>query len=378
MKISFRIKQILKMCMQKIVMPLMYRRYTHERDVEKGLVLFCDSHNYDLPFSMKRMSKEINRLQWEGDPYLRTEDWVMDFSKMDNKTKLRWINDFMKKYAVADWVFMCDNFLPVASCKKRPETKVIQLWHSGGLLKKFGYDTTDDIPAMYKGNVYKNYDLLTVSAPCCVPVLSSAMRLPEGIAQATGISRTDYYFDDRWNEVCRINFYSKYPKAEGKKIILWAPTFRGNAAEPYLRGMEGIKKAMEATGDKYFWILKLHPHMERCGMKSNCDIPCEELFCVTDLMITDYSSVVFDYLAYGRPFVLYAPDYEEFEKSRGFYVDYDSYPTTVVKDDDKLVPAIEYELANRKESELRQCFEYHMGACDGASTERILEAIRNL
>ena len=65
----------------------------------------------------------------------------------------------MKEYAAAGYVYICSYFLPVSSCKKRKETKVIQLWHSGGLLKKMGYDTKDDIPRDYKGDVTANYDL---------------------------------------------------------------------------------------------------------------------------------------------------------------------------------------------------------------------------
>ena len=69
--------------------------------------------------------------------------------------------EFMKLYAVSQTVVICDNFLPVASCRKRKGTKVIQLWHAGGALKKFGYDTADDIPAYYKGNVMANLPLVT-------------------------------------------------------------------------------------------------------------------------------------------------------------------------------------------------------------------------
>ena len=80
------------------------------------------------------------------------------------------MKSFMKGYAAAGYVYICSYFLPVSSCKKREETKVIQLWHSGGLLKKMGYDTGDDIPKYYKGNVTRNYDLVTVSSEVCIPV----------------------------------------------------------------------------------------------------------------------------------------------------------------------------------------------------------------
>ena len=66
--------------------------------------------------------------------------------------------NFMQVYAQAEYVFINSYFLPVSSCRKRKETTVVQLWHSGGLMKKMGYDTTEDIPKYYKGNPTANYD----------------------------------------------------------------------------------------------------------------------------------------------------------------------------------------------------------------------------
>ena len=362
------------MGMQQIVMPAMYKRYA-KGEIKEGLVLFCDSHSGHMPFSMRRIYDEVEKLSQDEQSHIRIEKCITDFSSMGVAGMLRWINSFMKLYGAAQYVFLCDNFLPVSSCEKRPETMVIQLWHSGGMFKKFGYDTEDDIPAIYKGNVYKNYDLLTVSAPCCEPVLSAAMHLEPGIAQATGVSRTDNYFDEAYNNRCRTMFESMHPEAKGKKIILWAPTFRGNAGNPTLCGLDAIKRAMEQTEDEYYWLIKLHPHLEGKGMSSNCTMSCEELLCVADLLITDYSSVLFDYMAYRKPFVLFAPDFSEFSKTRGFYVDYDSYPTTVVMDEADLPAAIKYEMNHRDVKDIEECYKYHMASCDGHATERILERI---
>lgn len=373
MKMVFYIKQVLKMAMQQIYLPLLYKRYAG-KPVEKGLVIFADAHHEDLPFSMRKMYETLQR-----DPEYKNETWVTDFGKMGYGSLLKWLKQFMKRYAAAEYVFICDNFLPVSACEKRPETKVVQLWHSGGLLKKSGYDTTEDIPKMYKGDsVYKNYDLLTVSAPCCVPVFTKTMRLASGVVQATGISRSDYYYDEAWNQANREEFYRKYPEAKGKKVILWAPTFRGNAAMPTLCGMEEIQRVMKETEDHYYWVIKLHPHLEEKGMKSNCDLPSEKIFAVADLLITDYSSILFDYMAYKKPFLFFAPDFDSFDHARGFYVPYDSFPCKVVTDGAELPAAIEYELSERDPAEIEKCFAYHMSMCDGKATERILKTIKQI
>lgn len=373
MKIVFYIKQVLKMAMQQIYLPLLYRRYSG-KPIEKGLVIFADAHHEEMPFSMRKMYETL-----QSDPEYKNETWVTDFGKMGYGSLLKWLKQFMKRYAAAEYVFICDNFLPVSSCTKRSETKVVQLWHSGGLLKKSGYDTAEDIPKMYKGgSVYKNYDLLTVSAPCCVPIFTKTMRLASGTVQATGISRSDFYYDEAWNQQNREGFYRKYPEAKGKKVILWAPTFRGNAAMPTLCGMEEIRRAMKETSDRYYWVTKLHPHLEEKGLKSSCDLPSEQLFAVADLLITDYSSVLFDYMTYRKPFLFFAPDFDTFDHDRGFYVSYDSFPCQIVSDGDKLVEAVDRELTLDRSAEIDKCFEYHMKMCDGHATERILEIVRNL
>lgn len=369
MKLAFYIKQIVKMAVQHVYLPILY--FFHSRGkVQKGLVIFADAHHNTIPFSMEKMHDEVSKLE-----NIEIREMYLDFQNCGIKTLVLWLNCFMKVYGKAEYVFICDNFLPVSSCKKRAETKVIQLWHSGGLLKKAGYDTADSVPEIYKGNVFRNYDLLTASAECCVEVLSRSFLQPEGVVKATGISRSDVYFDEEYNHRCCEEFYAEYPYAKGKKIVLWVPTFRGNAADPKLEGEQELDKAFERLSD-CFLVKKLHPHFEsKHADKISCKIPSERLLPVADLLITDYSSIVFDYLAYKKPFVLFAPDLEEYQKNHGFYLPYDSYPATVAKTSGQLIKAVEYELSSRDRSQLEECYNYHMGACDGHSTDRILRLI---
>ena len=95
----------------------------------------------------------------------------------------------MRAYATAEYVFICDYFLPAASCKKRPETTLVQLWHSCGLMKKIAFDTGEDIPKNYRGHMFGNYSYLTMSEQVCVPVHAHALRIPQERIVATGISQ---------------------------------------------------------------------------------------------------------------------------------------------------------------------------------------------
>lgn len=357
------------MTLQHVYLPFLYFLFSFKK-LDKKLVVFADAHHNELPFSMKCMYDEVSRR--EG---YRVECRFLDFQKCSFFSLVKWLNRFMKIYASAGYVFICDNFLPVSSCKKRKGTKVIQLWHSGGLMKKAGYDCEDSVSSFYKGNVFANYDLFTVSSENCVEIIKSSMRQPEGVVKATGISRSDIYFDEGYNKQCREEFFARYPETKGKKIILWTPTFRGNAASPTLIGEEEIDRCFAGKND-YFLVKKLHPHFEsKNSSEVSCDIPSERLLAVADLMITDYSSIVFDYLAYGKPFVLFVPDFDEYMKNRGCYVPYESYPTTVAKTEKELISAVEYELDFRAADDLKKSYDFHMGSCDGNSTKRILKLV---
>lgn len=378
--VQFFLKQAGKMALQHLLLPAVYRIgcWMHRR-VRDDLAVFADAHHKGLPFSMEAMYQATENLGYT----VRLH--VYDYSHESTWKGFCHSIAFMFLYSQARYVFLCDNFLPAASCKKRKETTLVQLWHSCGLLKRMGYDTGQDVPPYYKGNVYRNYDLVTVSAPCCEPCLTSGMRQPPGIVRALGVSRTDVYFDEAWREACRRDFYKASPQARGKKILLWAPTFRGNAASPTLSGMEAVLRLEEELGPEWMVVRKMHPHLDmraetETGQKlSTCDIPTEQLLAVTDLLITDYSSTLFDYLLFDRPFVLFSPDLEEYRKERGFYIEYESLTPYMVTQEKLLAETVlaAYEGWNRGEDreQLRTVRDYHCQACDGNATRRILDYI---
>lgn len=358
------------MLMQHVILPCSYAfwRLVY-RKRKKDLIILADSHHDRLPFSMECVHAALKHRGY------RVVEVFCNYSNISALRSVLHAVKFMRLYAQAKVVFICDNFLPVSACKKDPATIVVQLMHSCGLLKRMGYHTTEDIPAGYRGNVYKNYDLVTVSAPCCVEPLTDAMKQAPGIVQPLGTSRTDCYYSTAWVQECKQQFYAMYPEAAGKKIILWAPTFRGNAADPQQVGMEAMQYLEQVLGDEYFLLKKVHPHVDNRYHLSNCPIPTEHLLSVADLMITDYSSIVIDYLLFDKPYVLFAPDLEQFGSGRGFYIPYDSLCPYVVTQASELKDTVLQALADGDKNWIRQQRQYHLSACDGSATARILDHI---
>ncbi len=373
MSIKLILKEYIKSYLQTHTLPGVYEKAKNEAVNEK-LVILADAHHDSIPFSMELIYKYLK----DNTDY-EIKVMCCDFAHVGERRKLKFSKDFMRLYANARAVFICDNFLPAASCKKRPETKVIQLWHACGALKKFGYDATDSVPQSYRGgNVFSNTDIVTVSGEACVSPFSSAMRLPAEKVLPIGISRSDIYYDGILMESWRKEFYEAYPDAAGKKIVIWAPTFRGNAAEPKLCGEEEIDRLSVELGDEYLVIKSIHPHAASLRPENErAKLGTEKLLSVADVLISDYSSVIYDFLFFKKPFVLFTPDFEEYSLRCGFYENYDSLPGERATAFEELFSAVKRAASDPSLlSNEREAFSLRtMGACDGASTKRIIEKI---
>lgn len=373
---KFKLKQLFKMLSQHIIFPFIYF-VNRWRRLDHNMVLLADAHHDVCPPHMELLRKQLIKDHYD------VHDCYINLSSRSGVQGMRAMMNFMKLYAYSGVVVICDNYLPVASCRKRKGTKVIQLWHGCGAFKKFGYDTEDDIPQIYRGNVYKNYDIVTVSSEYCVPYFKSAMRITNSsVVKPIGISCTDRMYDKDYIEECRGRFRYEYPDAVGKKVVLWAPSFRGNAgladAEYMLESMGG-KQIDKLTARNDLYVIKsLHPHLIKNKTNS---MTTEQLMVCADVMITDYSSVFFEYLLLNRPVIFYAADYDEYSDSRGYYLDYTELPGIIVKNKEILIDAVIeaiYNDTSDMEKKRLEFSEKYMNACDGGATDRIMNCISDI
>ena len=202
------------MVLQNGILPAVYFCFCHA-PVRKGSVIFADAHHAQMPFSMRRMYEAAKELERKGQ--CRTQLFICDFAKLSFFSMILYLLRFMKQYATAEYVFICDYYLPVSSCRKRRETTVVQLWHSCGLMKKIAYDAGQDIPGNYKGDMFGNYSWLTLSAKVCVPVHARALRMDPARIRATGVSRTDYYLIKHGMKAAERAFMNNIRRRQGKR-----------------------------------------------------------------------------------------------------------------------------------------------------------------
>ena len=149
----------------------------------------------------------------------------------------------------------------------RKETIAINLWHACGAFKKFGRSTAElkfgsSAATLDKYPNYENLTHVTVSSPEVIWAYEEAMHLPKGIVKATGVSRTDLFYDSEFVESRRQKLYEIMPEAKDKKVILYAPTWRddeyyGNGAYKFQLKLN-LEQMRKELGDEYVIILRTH------------------------------------------------------------------------------------------------------------------------
>ncbi|MDO5539793.1 MAG: CDP-glycerol glycerophosphotransferase family protein [Eubacteriales bacterium] len=307
----------------------------------------------------------------------------------------QWKNNaaFIKEIATAKYVFINDSTTLVSCIEPRPETKIVQLWHACGAFKKFGYSTADKIfggsrKELEQFPLHKNFSLVTVSSPEVIWAYAEAFHMEdkkENIV-AAGISRTDVFFDKGKIQAAYEKVHQLVPQSCNKKIILYAPTFRGRVACAESPDKMNLVKMKKALGDEYVILNKHHPFVKQRPEISkevqdfSIDVTdiltIEELLMVSDICISDYSSLIFEYSLFERPMLFFAYDLDEYFDWRGFYYDYSEMtPGPVCKTTEDIIDYIENLKTKFDRQKIVDFREKFMSSCDGKSTQRILEMV---
>jgi CDP-ribitol ribitolphosphotransferase len=237
-------------------------------------------------------------------------------------------------------VFIVDDyFFPIYVVKPRPGTTIIQTWHACGAFKKVGYSVLEksfgvDAALARRVRIHSNYDVCLVASQSAAPHYAEAFRQPlDRFVSRLGIPRTDVFFgEERLARTSRA-VRERYGLTDGRRVVLYAPTFRGDSVTD-ARATDDLDLALlqGALGDDHVLLVRLHPFvrsrtaigpaLEGFAIDVSDHPDINELMLVSDVLITDYSSAIYEFALLGRPMVFFAPDYEVYEAERGFYFDY--------------------------------------------------------
>ncbi|MDA1847170.1 CDP-glycerol glycerophosphotransferase family protein [Bacillus cereus] len=258
--------------------------------------------------------------------------------------------------ATSRYVIIDNYFGSLSTIRFKKRVECIQIWHAAGAFKKFGLLA----PAFKKRSkyaqgrflrVYNNFHKIVVGSDALAEIYKQAFGLKEESILKTGIPRTDLFFYENDQKVIINNLVSSNPNLTKKKVILYAPTFRDKELEDFDLDLN-IDAMYEALKDEYIFIIKLHPairnnleHKEKYkGFLYDYSLypNINDLFLVTDILITDYSSVPFEFCLLKKPMIFFAYDLNKYAKKRGLIGDFVSnVPGPVVFSSTEIIKKIQ-------------------------------------
>ena len=292
-----------------------------------------------------------------------------------------------KKLATSRFVFLNDNFFPLAFMNFKNETKVVQLWHAPGASKKFGGSVAgpDDVSMLLR--ISKNTDFLISSSKKIEDYYAEAFQIDKSKIKALGLPRLDYYFENHDLNKLKEDFCKRYDIDSNKKIILYAPTFREEEKYNNVFNYLNLKKFNEVLGSDYVLALRLHPkikdfykeNIESIEKYVDCsDYPSEqELMMLSDVLITDYSSIMIEFAVLNRPIMFFVYDLDNYLKTeRGFYYDFKkTVPGKLVYNSDELINAIKNNDFDK--DKISSFTKTQFDAIDGKSSKRVVDFLLN-
>ncbi|MCD8095429.1 MAG: CDP-glycerol glycerophosphotransferase family protein [Ruminococcus sp.] len=381
------LREFVKLAAFKVIYPLTYKLFCIRKQ-QGELTLFCEVRHDFLTDSFSPIYSELNR---RGKP-------TRVFYIHNNSGGLSYLARYLKLCAIlptAGTVMIDDTCNLFGAFRLRKGSRLIQTWHSCGAFKKWGYSIASlsfgqEPKQLDRYPAHINYSLVTVSSDECIHCFNEAFgfdKTGKDCVKAIGVARSDWFFDKQNISGSYKRLYEACPAAEGKKVILYAPTYRGDADNAKAPEMFDIASLMERL-DGYVLLIKQHGFVrERTRIDESCmdfafdvsgKLTIEELICVSDVCITDYSSLIFEYSLFERPMVFYACDLDEFYDYRGFFYDYDEsfLPGEIALTQKELFDAVQRAVdLSFDQDRIRSFRDRFMGACDGNSTKRIVEYI---
>ena len=321
--------------------------------VKSNKILFINEHSYTFSDNLKYLSLYLNQNNREN-----TCKYDLYFSLKDSKglnepyikpVKIFSIYHFY--HALTSSVLFTNaggiSYLPI-----RRNQLVISTWHGGGPYKVTGVDA---IPGYWyeKETQYNAKKVNYILSSCKVFTEQEAPGMyykPEQIVNC-GMPRMDFFFDESALAQMKKKVFDEYNIPLDSKLVIYMPTFRGifedysgviadDILELDYKGV--VDTLQERFGGDWVFAVRLHPRLKDIHFKNNDLInmslypDSEELLMAADVLITDYSSVMWDFSFSKKPIFLFATDINDYETRRGFYMSPDKWPFPIATNNEEM------------------------------------------
>lgn len=321
---------------------------------EKTIMLtsFGDNMEYVIDEVKKQTSSEIFILK---EPRCKKafknieSDHIVDFTPRKVFSLFRG----MYHLATGKYIFIDNYHVVLAACNFRSAVKCTQLWHANGAVKYFGYrdKTIKERPkSAHKRfkKVYSRFHNLAVGSDEMAYIFGEAFGADDSRMLKTGVPRTDFFYNKQAVDNAAEQIRTALPELTEKKVLLYAPTFRDAEfdVEKIHLNIELMKKSL---GSEYHLLLKLHPAVKLSGFNNDefvTDVSdgfeINSLLVFADILITDYSSIPFEFSILNKPMIFFPYDLKEYEKERGIWFHYESYmPGPIAYNTEAIIKAVQ-------------------------------------
>lgn len=286
-------------------------------------------------------------------------------------------------YIATSKVVIIDGYnILISVLKHKKNTKIIQIWHSLGAIKMFGYQTLDkekgistDIAKLL--NMHKNYDFIITASEEMNKYFKEAFQVEQELLHTIGLPQIDYMLDPNINKQKRKELLELYPELSKKKNIIYLPTFR---TDNNYKFKEIIAKF---DFEKNNLIFLLHPKID-CNIIDDRvfnikeeEFPYIDAIRIADYIITDYSASAMDALILDKTVFFYLYDLEDYENDNGLNINFlEEFPKYSFKEIEPILEVIKNDNYNMEEFfKLKKKYFKNL---DLNNTSRLIELLKNL
>ncbi|MDF2607298.1 MAG: CDP-glycerol glycerophosphotransferase family protein [Bacillales bacterium] len=264
---------------------------------------------------------------------------------------------FMSIYhlATSRYILIDNYFGFLAGVDFKKGVECIQLWHATGALKKFGLEDETIRSRHIKAKerflkVYSKFNKVVVGSDIMADTFARSFNLNKSQILATGIPRTDFFFNENEVNLARKKLASQF-NCNNKKVILYTPTYRDEELDKFKLKLD-VGKMSDKLGNEFILLLRLHPAIQKLvsinqfsefiiDVSSN-EYDINELLIMADYLITDYSSVSFEFSLLKKPIIFYTYDLDEYKSTRGVLDDFENnLPGPIVRDTESIIELIQ-------------------------------------
>jgi len=325
----------------------------HDRMIERGL---DQEYNFGYSFRTGRTSSRKNALN------------------------LAW------QMGKANTILIDDYFAVLKDLGDRNQQKIIQLWHAGSGFKSVGYSRFGQYGSPNLRNAHRLYSYAICGSQHLRDVYSEAFGIERESVFATGLPRIDGFLRDGRAEEVLTEFETEFPTTKNKRKILWAPTFRGRGSGDahYDYDIIDFRRLYEACGEDSVVLFRQHHFIpepapippefsDRLVDVASCP-DTNDLLLISDVLITDYSSVIYEYSLLERPMIFFAYDLENYSATRGMHREYEeAAPGSIATTFDELIALIQQPAlsVDKTKEFVRENFDY----VDTHNSDRVIDTL---